>query len=321
MEKLFYELLQVAVGQLDCLNRGPSAEEWVELHQTAQRQAVSGICYKGVERLFEFGLRAPQDVSIDWMSEAEEVRMGNKIVDKHCATLQKKLLERKIYTSVLLGQGVACCYGDELRELRQPDGIDVFVDCSHEKIIKLVQQTGQTTVRHNDYVVWLDAWKGTEARLLPQVTYSKNPMRNARVQRWFRQNKEQMFVKDGELMLPSADMNVVYVLQRLYEQFLYGRVDMRLLMDCFFIMKQKDGRFGTYKNGMTVKKAMSHFGMKAFAAGVMWVMQEVFAMDAKQLPMEPREKAGRFILQQVMGDRRWWQMLKHYPLQMVWALR
>ena len=70
MEKLFFELMQVAVGQLDCLSRGPSPEEWAELYQMAKRQAVTGICYSGVEKLFEFGLRAPQDVSIDWMSEA-----------------------------------------------------------------------------------------------------------------------------------------------------------------------------------------------------------------------------------------------------------
>ena len=58
MEKLFFELMQVAVGQLDCLSRGPSPEEWAELYQMAKRQAVTGICYSGVEKLFEFGLRA-----------------------------------------------------------------------------------------------------------------------------------------------------------------------------------------------------------------------------------------------------------------------
>ena len=103
MEKLFFELMQVAVGQLDCLSRGPSPEEWAELYQMAKRQAVTGICYSGVEKLFEFGLRAPQDVSIDWMSEAEEIRMNNATVSKRCATIQKKLLERKIYTSTIQG--------------------------------------------------------------------------------------------------------------------------------------------------------------------------------------------------------------------------
>ena len=74
MKQLFFELIQVATGQRECLERGPEPEEWQALHEQAQRQAVAGICYRGVERLFEFGLRAPQDVSIDWMAEADALQ-------------------------------------------------------------------------------------------------------------------------------------------------------------------------------------------------------------------------------------------------------
>lgn len=320
MEKLFYELMQVAVGQLDCLSRGPSPEEWQELYATAQRQGVAGICYKGVERLFEFGLRAPQDISIDWMSEAEEIRMNNTTFDKRSAIIQKRLLERKIYTTILLGQGVARYYGEELQELRHPKSIDVYVDCGLEKAIKFVQQTGQQEVRHNRHVVWLDAWEDTPVRILPQLAYSKNPWRNEIQQRWFRQNREQLFMEGGNMVVPSEDMNVVYVMQLLHEQFLYGHVDMQLLMDCFFILKKKAGRFGTYKNGMTVAKVLDSFGIVKFAQGVMWVMQEVFRLDHALLPMQPKETEGRFILQQVMEGRQTMQLIKHYPLQMFWNI-
>ena len=78
MKQLFFELIQVATGRRECLERGPEPEEWQALHELAQRQAVAGICYRGVERLFEFGLRAPQDVSIDWMAEAEEMKEQNE---------------------------------------------------------------------------------------------------------------------------------------------------------------------------------------------------------------------------------------------------
>ena len=320
MEKLFYELIQVAVGQLDCLSRGPSPEEWQELYTTAQRQGIPGICYKGVERLFEYGLRAPQDISIDWMSEAEEIRTSNETVDKRCATLQKRLIERKIYTSLLLGQGVARDYGVELQELRQPNGIDVFVDCGREKAIKFVKQTGQDVVRYNRHTVWLDVWKDTETRVLPQVAYSKIPWRNEVVQHWFRHNREQLFAEQDELVLPYADMNVVIVLQYISEQLFYGRVDMRLMMDCFFILKKAGGRYGTFKNGMSVEKVIKSFGIGKIAGGVMWVMQEVFRMDSAILPLKPKEAEGRFILQQVMKGRQTVQLIKHYPLQMFWNI-
>ena len=320
MEKLFFELMQVAVGQLDCLSRGPSPEEWAELYQMAKRQAVTGICYSGVEKLFEFGLRAPQDVSIDWMSKAEEIRMNNATVSKRCATIQKKLLERKIYTSVLLGQGVAPYYGEELQELRQSKGIDVYVDCGREKAIKFVKQTGQEHVRHTHQIVWLDAWEDTPVRIHTRMAHTKNRLKNAVIERWFRQNREQLFLEKGELVMPTANANLVYALQHLYGEMLSESIDMCQLMDCFFILKTLNGQFGTFKGGMTVKKTMKSFLMKRFTQGVMWVMQEVFRMDRSLLPMEPSEKEGRIILQQVMEGRRLWPLMKYYPIQMMWNI-
>ena len=318
MEKLFFELMQVAVGQLDCLSRGPSPEEWAELYQTAQRQAVTGICYNGVEKLFEFGLRAPQDVSIDWMAEAEEIRMSNTIVNKRCATIQKKLIERKIYTSILLGQGVATYYGAELQELRQPKGIDVYVDCGREKAVRFVKQTGQEHVRHTRQLVFLDAWEDTPVRIHPQMAHTRNRLKNAVIERWFRQNREQLFLEKEDLVMPSAQANLVYALQHLYGQMLSKGIEMRQLMDCFFILKTLNGEFGQFKGGMTIEKTMKSFLMKRFSYGVMWVMQEVFNVDRKLLPMEPLEEEGRFILQQVMEGRHVWPLLKRYPLQMMW---
>jgi len=319
MENLFYELIQVSTGQLDCLSRGPSSEEWQELYTTAQRQHVTGVCYKGVEKLFEFGLRAPQDISIDWMAEAEDIRMGNTLVEKRCATLQKRLIERKIYTTVLLGQGVAHWYEGDLQELRQPSGIDVFVDCGKEKAMKFVKQTGQNVVRHDSHTVWLDKWEDTPVRVLPQVAYSKNPWRDKKIQKWFRQNRTKLFEQDGPLIVPEANMHLVCVLQLLYENLLYGNVDIRMLMDCFMILKKIGGRTVAFPDGMNVEKVMKAFGINAFAGGIMWIMRAVFKADDSLLPIAPNKAEGEFILQQVMEGRSALMMIKHYPLQMVWS--
>ncbi|MBQ3700321.1 MAG: hypothetical protein II886_10500 [Prevotella sp.] len=71
MQKLFFQLIQVSIGQLDCLDRGPSPEEWQTLYDLSKKHGLLTICYDGVVRLFDFGLRAPQDLSIDWMAETE----------------------------------------------------------------------------------------------------------------------------------------------------------------------------------------------------------------------------------------------------------
>ncbi len=87
------------MGVLDCLSRGPEPEEWLKMHEMATQHKVQGITYIGVERLFEFGLRAPQDISIDWMSEAELIREVNAKNGRQAP--------------------VAANYPEELRELRQ----------------------------------------------------------------------------------------------------------------------------------------------------------------------------------------------------------
>ncbi|MBQ7514345.1 MAG: hypothetical protein IJS95_08195 [Prevotella sp.] len=100
-ETLFFELIQVATGQLDCLTRGPEPDEWQKIFEYSKQQHVEGVGYHGVTRLFEFGLRAPQDISLDWMSETEEIREFNE--------QQKKQ------------PSVVRFYSDDLKMLRQSD--------------------------------------------------------------------------------------------------------------------------------------------------------------------------------------------------------
>ncbi len=72
MQKLFFELIRVALGRLDCVDRAPLTEEWPELYRLAKHHGIAGTCYQGVEKLFEYGLRGPQDLMLDWMEESEE---------------------------------------------------------------------------------------------------------------------------------------------------------------------------------------------------------------------------------------------------------
>lgn len=101
MNELFFELIQVSTGQLDCLNRGPSPEEWQQLYELSKRHGLTALCYQGVVRLFEYGLRAPQDLSIDWMADAEEcgeasTATGIVNVPKVSNPVRKRLIDKWI---------------------------------------------------------------------------------------------------------------------------------------------------------------------------------------------------------------------------------
>lgn len=95
IQKLFFQLIQVSIGQLDCLDRGPSPEEWQELYNLSKQHQLATVCYDGVVRLFDFGLRAPQDLSIDWMAETEDTALqAADAVPAISHPLRRKLVER-----------------------------------------------------------------------------------------------------------------------------------------------------------------------------------------------------------------------------------
>jgi len=95
MQKLFFELIQVSLGTLDCVDRGPSNEEWYELYRLSKHHGLATTCYDGVVRLFDFGLRAPQDLSIDWMADTEVEDDSRQDIEPDISnTLRRMLYQR-----------------------------------------------------------------------------------------------------------------------------------------------------------------------------------------------------------------------------------
>ena len=91
MESLFFELLQVAVGQRVCLSHTPLEEEWWQLFDMADKQAVLGVCFKAIEHLHSQGQMPPQELLYEWIGAAESIRATNDIVNRRCLKLQAKL--------------------------------------------------------------------------------------------------------------------------------------------------------------------------------------------------------------------------------------
>lgn len=215
IDSLFFELLQVSIGRMDCLSRGPEPEEWQQLYEISKQQHVEGITYHGVMKLFEFGLRAPQDISLDWMAEAETIRETNEMAEK---------------PSVL-----ARYYDEELLDLRQQPANEV-------------------------------------------PTVSK--------------------------------MTIEYI----YQQYLQNRLDMRMLLDYYYVLRQSKGKYETLKGG----GMLGSLGIRRFARGVMWMLQETMKLGKQDMPFEPLEIEGRFLLNEMMREASKLERVAHvvftYPL-------
>ena len=309
MQELFFELLRVAIGQMDCLSRGPLAEEWHRIYHVAQYHGLTEVCYRGVERLFDYGLRVPQDLSIDWMADAEAIRESKELLNSRREKLVRKLGERKIRAAVMNGA--------------QSLSIDVFVDCSMDRAIKFARQTGQQEIRCGYTSLALNAWEGTSVNLHYRVLSVRNPWANGRMQKWFAQNKELMFSQgDNDIYVPTLTMNAICMLQTFQQRLLSGKATMSLLLDYYHVLSQLGGEFQPFKDGSDMANTLETLGLTQFAVGVMWVLQETLALDRKCMLCEPLAEEGRFILKELMAEERsWWDLVRHYPMEMMWPRR
>lgn len=298
MRKLFFELMQVSLGQLDCVSRFPEPNEWQKFYELAKKQAVIGICYHGVTKLFDYGLVVPQELSLDWMAEAEEIKEVNRGRTRKLITLQEELQKHHLRSSVMTGPGLTRFYDRELQMLRYTKGIDVYV-FGYKNQLDLSQ------------------WVDINVRILSELRAGKSRQRNNKLDKWVLQNDDLMFRKAGELVVPSHSATILIQLTNLYNLFINKRLLMRNLMDLFFVIRfaQGDSRLFQYPQN-TLEGVIKDLGLTRFTRGIMWLLKEVLALDTKFLPLEPLEEEGQYLLSQIMGDaftfHNWWHHLWHY---------
>lgn len=337
---LFFELIQVALGNRDRLGTVPSAKEWMEIYAESERQAVTGILLYGIERL-PSEQRPLQSILLQWIGVGQMIEQRNHLMDERCIELLGKLAEQGLHGTILKGQGIACLYDRELRPLRQSGDIDVYIAGGFKKALSAVQKDKSLRVEEWDYKhAHLRIWDDTEVEMHYRVEVLLNLWKNRKLQKWFKENDNLLYREFNGITTPTIVINVFYILLHIYRHFLYEGVGMRQIVDYYMVLKTvHNNRINTDISLETV----SRFGMNRFAKGLMWLMHETLGMPKEWMLWQPEEKEGRFILEQVMEggnfghhDQRLqhgggklntvkaickhnFHLLSHYPLDVIWA--
>ena len=160
---------------------------------------------------------------------------------------------------------------------------------------------------------------GTDVEVHFRPCYANSPLRNWRMQRWFNDHAD-VCMKNKTHMgfaVPTASVNVVYQMCHLFSHYFDEGIGLRQLMDYYFalrvwhndVMECKDlqsqcmwseGLGTPVMSAQEVMAVIRSFGMGKFAAAVMFVLHEVFAIPTNYYICEPNEKEGRKLLEEIM---------------------
>lgn len=335
------------MGNRTNLSRVPTVKELASIYEESEKQAVTGLLICGVDKL-PANQRPPQPVLLQWIGVWQMTEQRNKTMNARCCELLGMLNAQGLRGSILKGQGIAQLYDKELRVLRQSGDIDVFVDCGLKKALEFAKSQGQKEVEWDYKHLHLNIWDDTEVEMHYRVEVLLNLWKNRKLQRWFKEHQDaiqgsRFKVQGGEIVTPTVEFNVFYILLHIYRHFLYEGVGLRQIVDYYFVLKNLDANLNHDINESYAYMAVREFGMVRFARGLMWVMQETLGMPSQWMLWEPDKKEGEYILKQVMTggnfghyDKRLQHgggklgavkailthnlhLLVHYPSDVIWA--
>ena len=302
MNRLFFDLIQVCIGNREYLSHTPSAEEWVTIYMIAKKQALLGVCFYGIQKLpKEMLVNISPKLKLQWFALVVKIQQRNEVLNQRCIETQQLLAKEDMRSSVLKGQGIACQYPEQMRMLRQSGDIDVWVSCGMKKTMNYAcERFGEVEY---DYInAHLPMFKEVEVEVHWRVQSMTNLLRNRRLQRWLEREETKEMLLGGRAVLPNGDeitvptmeFNMFYLMLHCYHHAFESGLGLRQLMDYYFLLINGNA------NG-NINRLFREFGMERLVGAVMWIMQEVFGLEREGLLCEPDEKEGRYILSEVMA--------------------
>lgn len=300
MHDLFFELIQVAIGTRKRLSVSPSDKEWEELFMKSQQQTIAGVVFDGIQVLPKEQY-PPKSLMFRWLALCEQIRRQNIVMDQRVREVSEIFGKAGFRSCILKGQGNAQMYPNPLS--RTPGDIDIWIDGTRQEITDFVRSKVSDAYGQYQHIEFR-IFKDVEVEVHYRPSRQNHPLYNRRLQQFYLQQRGlqcshvcRTLDENGRVCTPTHGFNLIFQLSHIMNHFLIEGIGLRQLMDYYYLLRQGTSDVEREEYQRNIRK----FGMRKFAASVMWVMKKIFETEEQYILVEPSEKGGRLLLNEIMS--------------------
>lgn len=326
ISNLFFDLLQVAIGNRKALSEAPSHQDWQALYKLCHKHTLTGIGFCGMRILPDE--QAPDlSLIIHWSGQAEAIRTENEFMNSECQQLCAMLEADGFEGRVLKGQSNFVNYpmvpvalsvmGEEIEmeslgAYRSPGDIDALIRPinGRNSVRRVIEycigkaQEHQRTIHHIYYHDTELHWPGqAEVEAHYRAIWLNAPWRNARLQRWLKADaqwsRQEIQIDDVRFYGATTRFNVIYQLLHVYKHLFEEGIGLRQILDYYMVLRQWS-QIKPADGNDEVMALLGRFGCRRFAAAMMYVLQCVFQMPDAMLLCAPDVRYGEFLLSEIL---------------------
>ncbi len=298
LTRIFFELIQIAIGNKAGFDKAPTEKEWGELFDMACMQSLVSVALEGVNKLKTANPNLNIDINLllEWIGIQQQTIAENKNQNQRTKELCEIFRKGGFQSCVLKGQGTALYY--EHPEYRQCGDIDIWVKGDRDEILNFARKNGyhigHIDIKHSDIDFFEDV--PVEVHFLPSWMY--NPSTSKKLQKFFKAQSERQFDNydaDASFTHTTVVFDLVFSIVHIYRHIFSEGIGLRQLMDYYYILMHSSVE--QRKEAFEVQKSLK---MAKFVGGIMWILRECFGMKEEYLLCAVNEQHGKYLLSEIL---------------------
>ena len=294
--KSYFEFIRYSIGKQTEVPASSRGIDWNDFLVFCERQSIQGLVFQGIERS---GTKIPQDILFDWFGSVELIKALNRLTNKRSKQISRFWENLGHRSCILKGQANAQMYPSP--ELRSPGDIDIWVEGTDVEITKTVLKK-VPNAHYSFHHVKMPVYDDVSVEVHYRPAYMSNWWKDKKLQKLTksiagRQFKNTKGERNTEFTCLTDDFNALFLIIHMFGHCFSSHNNLKQLIDYYYLLK----RGLSIEQKDWVKRQFEMLGVEKYAAGIMWIEQEILGVEKNYLIVEPDQRIGQLLLRYVIS--------------------